>query len=56
VALSSPKMQKSMKWSEIKDLVLGRTFDLLVVLINLFKSRYGIVAILVSMFGGCSES
>jgi hypothetical protein len=35
--------------------VLGRTLDPLVALINMYKNRYGIVAILVSMFGGCSE-
>jgi hypothetical protein len=45
-----------MKWSGREDLVLGRSFDLLLVLINRYKNRDGIVAILVSMFGGCSES
>ena len=45
-----------MKWSSREDLVLGRTLDPLVALINMYKNRYGIVAILVSMFGGCSES
>jgi hypothetical protein len=71
VALSSPKMQKSMKWSEMwriwclegksmkwsgrEDLVLGRSFDQLVVLIKMYRSSYGIVTILVSMFGGCRE-
>jgi hypothetical protein len=44
-----------MKWSGREDLVLGRSFDLLVVPINIHKNRYGIVTILVSMFGGCSE-
>jgi hypothetical protein len=28
----------------------------LVVLINMYKNRFGAVLILVSMFGGCSES
>jgi hypothetical protein len=45
-----------MKWSEMEDLVLGRTLEPVVVLINMCKNRYGTVAILVSMFGGCSES
>jgi hypothetical protein len=45
-----------MKWSEMEDLVLGRTLEPVVVLINMYKNRYGTVAILVSMFGGCSES
>ena len=35
--------------------MLGRTLDPLVALINMYKNRYGIIAILVSMFGGCSE-
>jgi hypothetical protein len=48
--------RKSMKWSEMDDLVLGRSFDLLVVLIKIFKNSYSIVAILVSMFGGCMKS
>jgi hypothetical protein len=32
-----------MKWSGREDLVLGRSFDLLVVPINIYKNRYGIV-------------
>jgi hypothetical protein len=36
--------------------MLGRSFDLLVVVINMCKNRYGIITIVVSMFGGCSES
>jgi hypothetical protein len=44
-----------MKWSEMEDLVLGRSFDLLVVQINMYKNRYGADAILVSMFGGWRE-
>jgi hypothetical protein len=36
--------------------VLGRTLELLVVLTNMYKNRYVTVLILVSMFGGCSES
>jgi hypothetical protein len=36
--------------------VLGRTLELLVALINMYKNRYGTDLILVSMFGGCSES
>jgi hypothetical protein len=47
--------QKSMKWSGREDLVLGRTLELLVVLINMYKNRYGIVLILVSMSGWCRE-
>jgi hypothetical protein len=45
-----------MKWSDREELVLGRSFDLLVVLINMYKNRHDILPILVSMFGGCSES
>jgi hypothetical protein len=45
-----------MKWSGREDLGLGRSFDLLVVPINMYKNRYGTISILVSMFGGCSES
>jgi hypothetical protein len=45
-----------MKWSGREDLVLGRSFDQLVVLIKMYRSSYSIVAILVSMFGGCIES
>jgi hypothetical protein len=45
-----------MKWSGREDLGLGRSFDLLVAPINMYKNRYGIIAIIVSMFGGCSES
>jgi hypothetical protein len=44
-----------MKWSGREDTVLGRSFDLLVVPINMYKNRYDTIAILVSMFGGCSE-
>jgi hypothetical protein len=35
--------------------VLGRSMKPLVVQINMHKNRHGIVTILVSMFGGCSE-
>jgi hypothetical protein len=45
-----------MKWSGREDLVLGRSFDLLVVQSHMYKNRYGFVLILVFMFGGCSES
>jgi hypothetical protein len=44
-----------MKWSDTEELFLGRTLELLVVLINIYKNRYGIDLILVSMVGGCSE-
>jgi hypothetical protein len=33
--------------------VLGRSFNLLVVLINMYKNRYDIIPILVSIFGRC---
>jgi hypothetical protein len=37
--------------------VLGRrTLKQLIVLLNMYKNRHGVVAMLVSMFGGCSES
>jgi hypothetical protein len=45
-----------MKWSSREDLVLERSVDLLPVLKHMYKNRYGTVLILVSMFGGCSES
>jgi hypothetical protein len=46
-----------MKWSGREDLMLvGRSCNLLVVLINMYKNRYGIITIVVSMLGGCSES
>jgi hypothetical protein len=45
-----------MKWSGREDLELGRTLELLVVLKNMYKNRYGTVLILVSMVGECSES
>jgi hypothetical protein len=35
--------------------VLGRSMKPLVVRINMYKNRYGIVTILISMFGGCRE-
>jgi hypothetical protein len=35
--------------------VLGRSFDLLVVLLNMYQNRYGVVLILVSMCGWCRE-
>jgi hypothetical protein len=35
--------------------VLGKTLEPLLVLINMYKNRHGIVLILVSKFGGCSE-
>jgi hypothetical protein len=44
-----------MKWSGREDLVLGRTLEPLPVLINVYKYRYGIIPILVSMFWGCSR-
>jgi hypothetical protein len=44
-----------MKWSDRKDMVLGRSMKPLVARINMYKNRYGSVEILVSMFGGCSE-
>jgi hypothetical protein len=44
-----------MKWNGREDLVLGRTLEPLVVLINMYKNRYGIVSMLISMFGGCRE-
>jgi hypothetical protein len=44
-----------MKWSSREDLVLGRTLKHLVVIINMYKNRHGKVAILISIFGGCSE-
>jgi hypothetical protein len=47
------KTHKSMKWNGRKDLVLGRTLEPFPVLINMYKNRYVIVLILVSMFGGC---
>jgi hypothetical protein len=40
----------------MQELVLGRSLEILVVLINMYNDRYGTVLILVSMFGGCSES
>ena len=46
----------SMKWSGREDLMeLGRTLELLVVLIKMYKNRHVIIPILVSMFGGCRE-
>jgi hypothetical protein len=42
--------RKSMKWSGREDLVLGRTMELLVVLIHMNQYKYGIVLILVFMF------
>jgi hypothetical protein len=44
-----------MKWSGREDLGLGRSFDLLVGLINMYKNRYGTISILVLVFGGCIE-
>jgi hypothetical protein len=44
-----------MKWSGREDLVLGRTLEPLVVIINMYKNRHGTIPILVSMFGGCGE-
>jgi hypothetical protein len=44
-----------MKWSDREELVLGKSMKPLVVRINMYKNRYGIVSILVSMFGGCRE-
>jgi hypothetical protein len=41
--------------NEMEDLVLGRSFDLLVVLINMYQNRNFIVLILVSMSGWCRE-
>jgi hypothetical protein len=45
----------SRKWSVMEDLVLGRTFQPLVVPIYMFKDRFAPVLLLVSMFGGCQE-
>jgi hypothetical protein len=44
-----------MKWSDREDMVLGRSMKPLVVRIPMYKNRYGIVSILISMFGGCRE-
>jgi hypothetical protein len=44
-----------MKWSEMEELALGRTFELLVVLIYMYKNTYAPVRLRVSMFGGCKE-
>jgi hypothetical protein len=44
-----------MKWSGREDLVLGRSLELLVVLINMYKNMYGVVLILVSISGWCRE-
>jgi hypothetical protein len=44
-----------MKWSEMEDLDLGRTFHSLVVPIYMYKDRLAPVPLLVSMFGGCNE-
>jgi hypothetical protein len=44
-----------MKWSGREDWVPGRTLELLVVLINMYKNRYGTVLILVSMFVGVEQ-
>jgi hypothetical protein len=42
-----------MKWSEREELVLaGRCLEPLAVLTNMYKNRYGIIPILVSMYGG----
>ena len=49
------EMQKSMKWSDREELVLGRSMKPVVVGINVDENRDGSVEILVSMFGGCSE-
>jgi hypothetical protein len=45
-----------MKWSDREDLVLERSMKPLVVRLNMYKKRYGTVLMLVSVFGGCSES
>jgi hypothetical protein len=45
-----------MKWSDREDMELGRTLEPFPVIIYMYKNRYGTVPILVSMFGGCSES
>jgi hypothetical protein len=39
----------------MEELVLGRSLDPLVVLIDMYKNRYSIVPILVSMIAGCGE-
>jgi hypothetical protein len=49
------KKRKSMKWSDSEKLVLGRSLESLVVLIFPYKNSYGILPILVSMFGEFSE-
>jgi hypothetical protein len=41
-----------MKWSCREDLVLGRTLDLLVVLINMYKNWYGIAEYYFPCLGG----
>jgi hypothetical protein len=42
-----------MKWSEREEMVLGKSLDALVALVNMYKNRYGCVLILVFMFEGC---
>jgi hypothetical protein len=44
-----------MKWSDREELVLERSLELLVVLINMYMNRHGIFPILLFMFCGCSE-
>jgi hypothetical protein len=44
-----------MKWSEMEDLDLGRTFHSLVVPIYMYKDMLAPVLLLVSIFGWCKE-
>jgi hypothetical protein len=44
-----------MKWSDGEELVLGRSLEPLIAWLNMYKNRYGIVPMLLSMFGDCSE-
>jgi hypothetical protein len=43
------------EWSKREELVVGRSFDPLVVLIHLYKKRHDIILLLVYLFGGCSS-
>jgi hypothetical protein len=52
---SNESKRKSMKWSQMEALALGRTFQPLVVAIYMYKDRLAPVPLLVSMFGGCKE-
>jgi hypothetical protein len=52
---SNKSKRKSMKWSEMEDLDLGRTFHSLVVPIYMYKDMLAPVLLLVSIFGWCKE-